>query len=252
MTQIYTTTYKGYTMPARVWSGSGKDNYWCGINVLGPLMGVKRIGTNAQSQIDAVERIAKVLRCPASNRNRDLDPAALFTVDYTYNSNLGDDRSIRYNGDGTANPSFKPEFEPWANFKKRTQVPDSVVVALDSTDVVSTLDPDYQRFGVLSDLTTANATSRPWPRAGHNHPQNKANVLFHGGQVSLVRAFSPKPGILQPTTFDPTTTQLANWMILSPGNLINAPVAATYYGTVAANPPAADNVWKKGRPLPNF
>jgi hypothetical protein len=38
-------------------------------------------------------------------------------------------------------------------------------------------------------------------------------------------------------------------MILSPGNL---DPTATYYGTVSASPPAVDNVWKRGRPLPSF
>src|SRR5687767_12682333 len=54
MTMMYTNMYNQYTMPSRVWAGSAKDNYWCGINVLGPLAGVRRIGNTGQSQIDAV------------------------------------------------------------------------------------------------------------------------------------------------------------------------------------------------------
>src|SRR2546423_8757970 len=93
LTQIYTNNYKGYTMPARTWTGSAKDNYWCGINVLGPLMGVKRIGNTGADQQTALDRIAKMLKCPASERTLDVT-ISTFSVDYTYNSNLGDDRSI--------------------------------------------------------------------------------------------------------------------------------------------------------------
>jgi prepilin-type processing-associated H-X9-DG protein len=242
MTMLYTNMYNSYTMPARIWSGSAKDNYWCGINVLGPLMGVRRIGTSAQSQIDTLDRIQKILRCPSSNRGP--DPSNIFAVDYTYNTNLGDDRSIRLLADGTNNPSYSASYAPWAQFKKRNQVPGSVVVALDATDLISS-DTDYQRFGSLGDLTTANAT-RPYPRAGHPHQQNKANALFHDGSVILLMAFSPRNGNIVPTTFDPLTTKLENWMILSPGNLDST---ATYFGSSQGKP---ENVWSKGRPLPNF
>src|SRR4029079_3422764 len=39
---IYTNMYRGYVMPARTWSGSATNNFWCGINVLGPLYGIKQ------------------------------------------------------------------------------------------------------------------------------------------------------------------------------------------------------------------
>jgi prepilin-type processing-associated H-X9-DG protein/prepilin-type N-terminal cleavage/methylation domain-containing protein len=250
LTIMYTSTYNGYTMPARVGVGvsSAQANYWCGVDVLGPLMGIKRVGNAGTAQLDALSRIAKMLDCPAVQR---LDPnigtanASVFNiVDYTYNTNLGDDRAYHYNQDGTVNPSWpgSNSFELWAQFKKRTKVPNNVVVALDLTDVVS---KDDERFGALADLTTAG-TSRPYPRAGHPHPGGKANVLFHDGSVQAVRAFNPKPGNPAPATFDPTTTKLDNWMILSPGNLING---ATYYGTTQGKP---ENVWQKGRALPNF
>jgi hypothetical protein len=225
-------------MPARVWSGSGQQNYWCGIYVLGPLMGVKRADNSGQAQLDALDRIAKILDCPSVNRTK--DPVSPFVVDYTYNTNLGDDRAIQYNGDGSPNSSYTAAMAPWAQFKKRTQVPGNVIVALDGADQVS---KDDERFGALADLTTASA-SRPWPRGGHPHQQNKGNVLFHGGQVILLKAFEPKPGNPQPMTFDPTTTKLENWMILAPGNL---DPAATYYGTTQGK---RENVWQKGVPLP--
>src|SRR5207249_7218362 len=108
LTQIYTNTYNGYTMPARVGVGSSsaQSNYWCGVDVLGPLMGVKRgAGSGALSaQQVALDRIAKMLKCPSSTRSRDTGGTE-FMVDYTYNTNLGDDRAYKLNSDGSANPS---------------------------------------------------------------------------------------------------------------------------------------------------
>jgi prepilin-type N-terminal cleavage/methylation domain-containing protein/prepilin-type processing-associated H-X9-DG protein len=229
LTQIYTNIYAGYTMPARVWPGSSQSNYWCGVDVMGPLIGVKRSGTSGAAQLSALDRIAKMLNCPSADRQK--DPSTVFVIDYTYNSNLGDDRSI------PTSPSYSAAYKDWAKFKKRTQVPGNVIVALDGAEQASN---DDERFGTLTDLTTASA-SRPWPRGGHPHQQGKANILFHDGTVKLARAFVPKAGQPQPTTHDPTTTELTKWMILSPGNLVPG---ATYYTT---NP---DDVWQKNRALP--
>jgi prepilin-type N-terminal cleavage/methylation domain-containing protein/prepilin-type processing-associated H-X9-DG protein len=243
LTVLYSNTYKDYTMPARIWSGDGvgaKETMWCGYGVLGPLMGAKRIGTTGQSQQDVIDRIAKILRCPSSDRLK--DPTATFSVDYTYNSNLGDDRSIKFYADGVQRTNFNGAYEFWAAFKKRTQVPGNVLVAIDSTPVLS--GDDYERFGSLGDLTTASA-ARPWPRAGTVHQNGKANALFHDGSIYLLKGFVPQ-GDPKPTTFNPKTTDLANWMILSPGNLV---AGQTYAGTAAGKP---ENVWSKGRPLPSF
>jgi prepilin-type N-terminal cleavage/methylation domain-containing protein/prepilin-type processing-associated H-X9-DG protein len=247
LTEMYSTTYRQYTMPSRCWQGSAQSNYWCGVDVLGPLMGIKRVGNN-NAQIQALDRIAKILDCPAVNRQKPASSTSVFQVDYTYNTNLGDDRSIPFNGDGTPNSQYNDKFKFWASFKKRNQVPGSVVVALDLTDFQV---DDDERFGSLGDLTTSSGTARPYPRAGHPHQNNKANVLFHDGVVRLVKAFDPKPGNYQPTVTDPATTMLANWMILSPGNLVANP-KQTYYDTAQTPPPATDNVWAKGRSLPNF
>src|SRR5205085_1426720 len=37
--QLYANAYKGYVLPARVASGSATSSYWCGADVLGPLLG---------------------------------------------------------------------------------------------------------------------------------------------------------------------------------------------------------------------
>ena len=45
--QIYAVNYKQYVMPSKVATGSDAQNMWCGINVLGPLYGVKPGNTSA-------------------------------------------------------------------------------------------------------------------------------------------------------------------------------------------------------------
>jgi prepilin-type N-terminal cleavage/methylation domain-containing protein len=228
LTMIYTNTFNGYTMPSRVWAGSAQSNYWCGVDVLGPLMGIKRLNVTG-SQLNALDRIAKILNCPSVVRDKDVSPGT-FVVDYTYNTNLGDDRAIKFNADGSPNTAgpYKPTYTPWAEFKKRAQVPGNVVVALDATDFITA---DDERFSDLGDLATASS-SRPYPRAGHPHQQNKANVLFHDGTVRFVKAFAPN-GNTAPTTLDPKTTELEDWMIRAP-----RPTALP------------DTTWNKGRTLP--
>ena len=44
LTMMYTNAYNQYTMPARCGQGSAQSNYWCGVDILGPLMGVRRVG----------------------------------------------------------------------------------------------------------------------------------------------------------------------------------------------------------------
>jgi prepilin-type processing-associated H-X9-DG protein len=236
LTQIYTNTYAGgYTMPSRSAPGSAQSNYWCGVDLLGPLMGVKRNDPSGAAQLDALGRIAKMLDCPAVMRIPDPSSSSPFVVDYTYNTNLGDDRAYDMPGSNA-----NPQYVPWAFFKKRTQVPGNVLVAVDATDFIA---QDDERFGSLKDLTTTSGTARLYPRAGHPH-NNKANTLFHDGSVHLIKAFSPINGVMTPTSTDPKTTELADWMILAPGNL---KPTATYFGTTQGKP---ENVWTKGRPLP--
>ena len=52
---IYSNTYKGYMLPARVYQGSATQNYWCGVNVLAPLLGVKYSGSlTCRCAIDSI------------------------------------------------------------------------------------------------------------------------------------------------------------------------------------------------------
>src|SRR5205814_7450067 len=93
LTVMYSNTYKGYEMPACTWTGSAQSNYWCGVDVLGPLMGIK-VTKDTGAQKIALDRIQKMLKCPANDREPDPTGVITFFVDYTYNSNLGDDRSL--------------------------------------------------------------------------------------------------------------------------------------------------------------
>src|SRR5689334_1106978 len=87
--QMYSSMYNQYVMPAKVATGSDTQNMWCGINVLGPVYGVKS-GSSGAQQLAALDRIAKMLNCPAVERPTDNAVAAgttAFSVDYVYNEN---------------------------------------------------------------------------------------------------------------------------------------------------------------------
>lgn len=197
--QFYTTTYRGYVMPSRVWPGSARNNYWCSVNVLGPLIGVKNLdGSNAGAEA-ALDRIAKMLDCPAVQRSR---TSTLFQIDYTYNANLGDDRSLPETGS-----NYDPGYVSWASFKKATQVPGNVIVAVDANDLVQSND---ERFSSLDDLT------KKYRRIGWPHRQ-KANFLFFDGVVRTTNPWHPdlkQP--YQPPLNDPSLKAnplLGDWMI---------------------------------------
>ena len=218
-TELYAVAFKGYTMPSTAGTGSAQNFNWWGIEVLGAALGVNRYGTNGASQVDAVDRLAKMIDCPSTDRDK--DPAISFTADYTYNGNLGDFRAH----DPTLSQADHDKYAPWAFFKKRTQVPGNVVVALDAAAIIG---KDDDRFQSVSDLTTTSGTGRPYPRAGHPH-RGKANVLFHDGSVRTVTAYDP--------TKTPST-ELADWMIRYPDSTKDS--ASTI----------ENNRWKKGRELP--
>src|ERR1051325_7998668 len=159
--QMYSMTYNGYILPSRITSGVGTAQvYWCGSDVLGPLFGLTR-GTTQ----DIANRIAKMLDCPSNPRPK--DPASGLSIDYTYNSNLGDDRAYMWS------VQYSASIEAWGKFKRLTAVPGNVIMAVDSTDVVVAND---ERFQTVGDLTTSNR------RAGCPHRQ-KATFLFCNGFV---------------------------------------------------------------------
>jgi prepilin-type processing-associated H-X9-DG protein len=233
--EIYATMYNLHCLPAQAAQGSSQQYNWWGIYTLGPTMGIKRRDGSGAAQLEAVDRIAKMLRCPAAIRT-DKPAGYEYIGDYTYNNSLGDWRGMP--GDVTVGYN-NPAYTKWAFFKKRPQVPGNVIVAM---DIQTVRFKDDDRFGTLNHLTVQQS-SGAYPRAGRPHPGNKANVLFHDGSIRLLKAFDPGKGPVAPTTFDPKTTELQNWMILHPGNLISG---ATFYSATLTK----DDVWSKGRALP--
>jgi prepilin-type processing-associated H-X9-DG protein len=127
------------------------------------------------------------------------------------------------------------KYNPWAYFKKRVNVPQNVVVALDVTTALWNKNDD--RFEDLDDLTTSNGAppgaSRPYPRGGTVH-KGKANVLFADGSVRLVLAYNPKNPTNAPALGE--VSQLEDWMIKAPNRI---PVAAD-----------APKRWQNRRELP--
>ncbi|HYO10688.1 MAG TPA: type II secretion system protein [Tepidisphaeraceae bacterium] len=226
--EMYSNMFDGYIMPAKTYISGGaggasaSDYNWYGTQVLGRMFGI-----NSSNQQAVLDRIAKLLDCPSNLRERDPAGAIKFSVDYVYNNNLGDTR-----GQDKADVDY-PTYKHWAYFKKRNQVPQSVVLALDNWDP-GFVQKDDDRFASLEDLT--------WKKhyAGNAHRGN-ANVLFHDGTVRNIKAFNVPKGRAWPTTtgeMKPEYTQLADWMIRVPN--LNSDSATTI----------ANNRWKKGRELP--
>ena len=241
-TMIYSQTYSNYEMPAQAWNGSAQQNTWCGIDMLGKMMGVKNLGTSGGSQAEAVRRVQKILDCPANERDFTAAEAAAvyFKTDYTYNNMLGDHRGMPMNS------QYQAKYQSIA-FKKRSQVPDTVIIAVDAAPIWSDSD---ERFATLNELTLSSA-SRVYPRAGRPHTKGQANVLFHDGVVRLVRAFTPTD-VTGPTPTSisaaelPKVTQLKSWMILAPQCYDLQPTVPGLTGGTTNS----EDVWKKGRALP--
>jgi prepilin-type N-terminal cleavage/methylation domain-containing protein len=245
LTMIYTQTYNGYEMPAQAWNGSAQQNTWCGTEMLGKMMGIRNIG----DQPEAVRRIQKMLDCPSNDRDfAEAEKVPVyFKTDYSYNNNLGDYRGMPQHPQASTN---LPKYTGYA-FKKRTQVPDTVIVALDAGPI---WELDDERFTTLNELTTSNgappSASRPYPKAGRSHTKQQANVLFHDGVVRLCRAFTPTTVTGTAPTSIPAAelskvTQLNNGMILPPSVLTNPANS-----NIQNNQTDENNVWKRGRALP--
>src|SRR4051794_11066337 len=89
-TMLYSSANKNYTMPSTAGTGSATQYNWWGVEVLGRSLGVKRRDGSGAAATEVVDRLAKLLNCPSVDREK--DPTITFSVDYTYNSNLGDFR----------------------------------------------------------------------------------------------------------------------------------------------------------------
>jgi prepilin-type N-terminal cleavage/methylation domain-containing protein/prepilin-type processing-associated H-X9-DG protein len=169
--QMYANQNNGYIMPSRVMAGTAEtESFWCGSDVLGSVL----LGSGASmNSNDIANRIARMLKCPSSDRPK--DPGSNIQIDYTYNSNLGDDRSLPNDGvpPGSA---YDAKIAIWGKFKKMTQVPQNVMIAADNENIRN---PNDERFQLLADLT--------WKKHFIGNPHlRQANILFADGTVHTV------------------------------------------------------------------
>ena len=246
---MYSNMYRNYELPGQAYS-SGSQNWWWGANTLGAAMGLKVTDPSSPDYQGVVDRIAKILHCPANERGK--NPALTFSVDYVYNDNMGDYRGIVSPSDS----AYKSGLAVWGQFKKRNQVPDNVLLAVDAANNF----PQYQNNGAAnSDDRFDHLGGLTWKYGDGGSPHGtgpvsnrKGNALFHDGTVRLVRVFSPPvpsatlpystPSYTSPAyenTVNPYT-DLRDWMICDPGHSTSA---AT--DTVPLN-----ECWQRGRPLP--
>ena len=114
-------------------------------------------------------------------------------------------------------------YKSWAFFKKKTQVPGNVVVAL---DVTARPQSSKDRFNAPSTLNGVGSSAMA---TGDDRHSGRSNVLFADGVVRRVR-------VLDYTATGGPASQIESWMVLAPT-------------------PIGDDdtmVWQKGRDLPNF
>ena len=238
---IYSTNYKGWVMPAKIATGSDTQNIWCGINVLGPLFGVKSGDSGAQ-QRQALDRIGRMLNCPAVDRPFDvatLLSATGFSVDYVYNENLGSTKGTYFPGNGDyPAPTPKPKYDPWLSFKRTNQVPQCALIAVDGYDTPTPPDKNDVRFIDMGDLFKDHR------RIGWPHVK-KANFLFNDGTVHLVNPWDKT--VINPYALplgDAGLKQnpvIPNYIIFAP-QLLNSPANTGQY--------TIHDVWQKGRNIP--
>jgi prepilin-type processing-associated H-X9-DG protein len=240
--QIYQNLYKQYVMPSKVATGSDTQNMWCGINVLGPLYGVKS-GSSGADQLRALDRIGKMLNCPAVDRPTDV--AALlsgtqFSVDYVYNENLGSTKGTKFFVNGALQGDYSATYDPWLSFKRTNQVPACALIAVDGYDSQDPPNKNDVRFVDVGDLFKDHRRIG-WP---HN---KRANFLFNDGTVHIINPWDKNlknpyglplgDAQLKPNPLIHQRFIFATQLLTSPGN-----TGGTKY--------TADDVWQKGREIP--
>jgi prepilin-type processing-associated H-X9-DG protein len=243
--QMYANTYNQYVMPAKIATGSDTRNMWCGIDVLGPLYGVKGVNTTLGG-LQALDRIGKLLNCPAVDRPTDVAALGLgtaFSCDYTYNENLGSTKGTYFPGPGNTDygttPPAKSKYDPWLSFKRINQVAPCAIVAVDGYNKpYDAPDKNDVRFIDMGDLFKDHR------RIGNPH-NKQANFLFFDGTVHKIEPW--EKNVKSPYTLPLGDSQLKqnpkieHWMIIAPGVLSS---------TGNTKPYTADEVWRKGREIP--
>ncbi len=189
---VYEQQYDGYMIPYRTQTGSVTKWTWCGSDVLGPTLSVLSNGTG-QGNIDTMEKIKKMLMCPAVLHPY-IDPNianAIWDGSYTYNQNMGDCTSAA----GVIPPTFqldnaKPTGNPMI-FRRKNNLPNQQLVML---DVRNNTNKNDLGFGNVDNLVntsvTPNIVDNPDNTsskgiAGAPHSGKRANMLFADGEIIL-------------------------------------------------------------------
>jgi len=100
----YATEYDGTILPARTQTGSSQSFMWCGVDVLGPEIGLNRIaGSTGALQVAQFQKVQQLIHCPAQQIDPNANAVAAGTTlgvvcDYTYNQNMGDPFGSQVNG----------------------------------------------------------------------------------------------------------------------------------------------------------
>jgi prepilin-type N-terminal cleavage/methylation domain-containing protein len=180
-TLLYANGSKGWMMPATAAGSSTAEGNWWGISLLGPQFGYDGDTKSAAQQAEIGERVAKMLDCPTSDK----DPSAAYKADYIYNGWMGDFRAY------TGNAAYAGYL-----YRKVTQIPNNVLIAMDVNSSKVTLSDDrfYNPYGtsgapLLGAISsTMPVLDRPLNLAGAPHgpktgKNKKGNMLFMSGAI---------------------------------------------------------------------
>lgn len=248
-TALYALANNDYMLPSYVDTGNGYSNLWWGWKGIGPVLGINPKTVKPDGSIDNataltfIERVRKMFTCP-SNRRSDtagiVDAAGVtmaYNVSYVYNASLGDIRGQSLDRTKVSQTDYD-NFTKWAFFKKRSKIPQNVIIAADVSSVIT---KDDDRVQTLDNLITTQAKLRYTPRIGNCH-SGKANVLFMDGVVRLLVGYNPK--VADPDTVDTSKintddtyqySQIKRWML--------------YYGD-RSDPSGKKIYWDKNKGLP--
>ena len=244
-TALYSLANNDWMLPSVVGSGNNNTNNWWGWRGLGPVLGINpKVGPDGKvdkaTEAVFLAQVRKMFTCPSNMKRSesagivDAGGATMtYNTSYIYNASMGDWRGQ----DSSPTNTDYPSYSKWAFFKKRSRLPQNVLIA---ADISSTISKDDERFQTLDDLiktkTSNNATA---PRIGNCHG-GKVNALFSDGVVRLVMGYDPK--VADPLSVDTTKintddtyrySDIKRWM--------------AYYGD-KTDPKKI--YWDKNKPLP--
>jgi prepilin-type N-terminal cleavage/methylation domain-containing protein len=188
----YSAEWDGTMLPYRppITGSHSTQNYiWCGINQLGPDIGLPNFNpADAISQANAFVKVMTLLHCPAQipdpNAVTDVqNSGAAVVTDYTYNQNMGDDPSA---GGSTNSAGTGPKFPP----QKLVNLGKNILLLVELHPFVERGKNDYgfdNTSRLLVQQSPPDVTNHgPTPMAGTPHQNNKLqNMLWSDGHVTL-------------------------------------------------------------------